>query len=99
MLSLDSCVCQSKIHVIYVIYDLYDIYDIWHLTSMYVSIWVSKEAVAAQECSQPSWILVKQGCDEDEEDADPQHVAAKVEQGMDVDTHYLAFDVEQGEEI
>ena len=41
-------VCQSTIHVIY------DIYDILHLTYMYMSIWVSKEALRPQECSQPS---------------------------------------------
>ena len=36
----------------YDIYDKYDIYVIWHLTRIYMSIWVSKEALGPQECSQ-----------------------------------------------
>ena len=35
-------VCQSTIH------------DIWHMTYINMSIWVSKEALGPQECSQPS---------------------------------------------
>ena len=49
--------CQSTIHFIYVInvkYDIYDIDDIWHLTYIHMSIWVSKEVLGPQVCSQPS---------------------------------------------
>ena len=49
-------VWQRTIHVIYVIFD---IYDIWHLTCTYIAIWVSKEALGSQECSQPSKIIYK----------------------------------------
>ena len=48
--------CQSTIHVInviYVIYYIFDVYNIWHLTCIYISIWVSEEALGPQECSQP----------------------------------------------
>ena len=48
-------VCHSTIHVIYYIYDIYDIsdiYAIWHLTCIHMSIWMSKEALGPQECSQ-----------------------------------------------
>ena len=50
-------VCQSTIHVINVIYDIYDISDIyiiWHFTCIHISIWVSKEGLGPQECSQSS---------------------------------------------
>ena len=46
-------------YVIFVIYDIYDICDIWHFTCIYISIWVSKEALGPQECSQLSTISYK----------------------------------------
>ena len=56
---------QSTIHVKYVIYDIfdmYDIHDIWHMTLTNMSIWVSKEALGPQECSQPPYIFYNKKC-------------------------------------
>ena len=50
---------KPKPYVIYDIFDIYDIHDIWHMTCINMSIWVSKEALGPQECSQPSYIVYK----------------------------------------
>ena len=52
----------TYIYMVYVknvIYDIFDTYDIWHMTYINMSIWVSKEALEPQECSQPSYISYK----------------------------------------
>ena len=55
----DGIDVRNFIYVINDIYDIYDIHDIWHLKCIYMSIWVSKEVLGPQECSQPSYISHK----------------------------------------
>ena len=48
--------CHFTISVIYAIHVIYDLYDIYHITVMYMTKQVSKEAYGPQVCSQLSQI-------------------------------------------
>ena len=60
ILSFIHMVCIRAPYMSYMSYmSYYDIYDIWHLACIFMSIWVSKEALGPQEYSQPSYIFYK----------------------------------------